>query len=336
MNNTTLYQTNHKRSSASEFRARGREKLRGKWGVAILAAVLAGLLGASIGIASFSGVFTTSSDGPDLNVEYESLQSLLDQSPQEFFTTLFGGDVLAETGIDPFVVLAVILASVLLGLLFSLAFSLFIGSPVTLGYNRFHLALADGEKPKIESLFSFFKICFGKSVLLRLLHSLLLSVVPTVTSIVALLVGWLCLRPTMHDALAAETMREALQMLAIPALLAVLLAAFLLIAGGLLGCLISFRYAFCYMVLAEYPSLSAVDALRNSARLMQGNKWRLFCLSLSFLGWAILCVFSCGIGLLWLLPYENAAFTEFYCEIANRSAADEIEFPSLNPEDYYA
>ena len=47
-----------------------------------------------------------------------------------------------------------------------------------------------------------------------------------------------------------------------------------------------------------------------------GNRWRLFCLHVSFIGWAILCAFTLGIGNLWLNPYKNAATATFYREVS--------------------
>lgn len=45
---------------------------------------------------------------------------------------------------------------------------------------------------------------------------------------------------------------------------------------------------------------------------MDGYKWRYFLLNLSFIGWGILCIFTLGIGLLWLIPYINTSLAEFY------------------------
>lgn len=53
-----------------------------------------------------------------------------------------------------------------------------------------------------------------------------------------------------------------------------------------------------------------------SEKMMAGNKWRLFCLQFSFIGWQILCILSLGIGFLWLTPYMNAATAAFYDEIS--------------------
>ena len=50
--------------------------------------------------------------------------------------------------------------------------------------------------------------------------------------------------------------------------------------------------------------------------MMNGNKWRLFCLHWSFIGWDILCIFTLGIGNLWLIPYKQAATAAFYREVS--------------------
>ena len=59
-----------------------------------------------------------------------------------------------------------------------------------------------------------------------------------------------------------------------------------------------------------------------SMQMMKGNKWRLFCLQLSFIGWAILCVLTLGIGYLWLNPYMNAAIAAFYDEVSREEVVD--------------
>lgn len=37
---------------------------------------------------------------------------------------------------------------------------------------------------------------------------------------------------------------------------------------------------------------------------------------MSFIGWYILAALSLGIGFLWLVPYSNAAYAEFYRTLA--------------------
>ena len=69
--------------------------------------------------------------------------------------------------------------------------------------------------------------------------------------------------------------------------------------------------------------------------LMKGNKWRYFCLQFSFTGWLLLSCCTCGIGFLFVSPYMYAASTAFYNEVSGRDTAKEVEFPSLNPDDYF-
>jgi len=49
---------------------------------------------------------------------------------------------------------------------------------------------------------------------------------------------------------------------------------------------------------------------------MEGNRFRLFCLEFSFIGWSILCAFTLGIGNLWLTPYRQVATAAFYREVS--------------------
>ena len=92
----------------------------------------------------------------------------------------------------------------------------------------------------------------------------------------------------------------------------VLLWSLLFIIPGIVA---AYRYAMTPYILAGNPELTASEAIDRSKALMDGNKWRLFCLSFSFIGWSILCGFTLGIGYLWLTPYEQAANGAFYRDI---------------------
>ena len=68
-------------------------------------------------------------------------------------------------------------------------------------------------------------------------------------------------------------------------------------------------------ILADDPSLTANQAITRSRKLMDGHKWELFVLSLTFIGWEILGALCLGIGLLWVTPYKNAAYAAFYRQL---------------------
>ncbi len=95
----------------------------------------------------------------------------------------------------------------------------------------------------------------------------------------------------------------------------ILLWALLLIIPGIIAAI---RYSMCFYILADHPEMGIMEALNESKRMMRGNKWKFFCLNLSFIGWGLLCLLTLGIGALWLLPYLEVSVIAFY-DIANGS-----------------
>ena len=116
------------------------------------------------------------------------------------------------------------------------------------------------------------------------------------------------------------------------------------------GIVKAFSYAMTPYILAENPDMTATEAITASRRLMDGNKFRLFCLGFSFIGWKLLCavpvlaavlavtgklmaggsvaallwLIPSGIpsfaGSLFLTPYMEAAYAAFYREITAEAA----------------
>ena len=106
-----------------------------------------------------------------------------------------------------------------------------------------------------------------------------------------------------------------------------------------------FSYAMTPYILSEDPSMTANEAITESKEIMDGNKWRLFCLWFSFIGWDILCGLPSGFlagiimvsaafsgnvaALIWIFPamipsaiamyfvaaYKEAATAAFYNDI---------------------
>lgn len=78
------------------------------------------------------------------------------------------------------------------------------------------------------------------------------------------------------------------------------------------GIMKAFSYALTPYIIMDEPELTARQAITRSCEIMQGRRWKLFCLSLSFIGWGILSLLTFGIGFLWLAPYMNASVAAFY------------------------
>lgn len=92
------------------------------------------------------------------------------------------------------------------------------------------------------------------------------------------------------------------------------------------GIMASYSYAMTGYILAEHPELTASEAIAQSKDMMAGNRWRLFCLQFSFIGWDILCALTLGIGNLALRPYRHAAEAAFYRELCGGTVPEDEEY----------
>lgn len=81
------------------------------------------------------------------------------------------------------------------------------------------------------------------------------------------------------------------------------------------GIIKAYSYAMTPYILDENPELSASEAIHRSRMMMQGHKFDLFWLQLSFIGWFLLCIVTAGIALLWVTPYYYTAQAAFYEEV---------------------
>ena len=81
------------------------------------------------------------------------------------------------------------------------------------------------------------------------------------------------------------------------------------------GIIAAYRYSMATYIMAENPNMQATDAIERSKALMDGHKGDLFCLDLSFIGWALLASLTLGILNIWLLPYIAQSNIAFFQEI---------------------
>ena len=81
---------------------------------------------------------------------------------------------------------------------------------------------------------------------------------------------------------------------------------------GIGGVILNYAYAMVPYLLRDYPELGVREALRTSKQMMKGHKWDLFVLDLSFIGWFFVCILTFGIGVLWVIPYQETTRAAFY------------------------
>lgn len=236
---------------ATDFRRIARNALTGRWMVAVIAGLIASLLGA------------VPSNGPEININLgdSGADVGFEFAGQEIFTS--------GTGWNPHLTGFLIgsAALILIAALVMIVVFFILGSVVETGYARFNLDLVDRQKePEISTLFGYF--------------------------------------PHWSTMVAARFLQG----------LYVFLWSLLLIIPGIVA---GYSYAMTSYILAEHPELTASEAIQQSKRMMSGNRFRLFCLQFSFIGWDLLCTLTLGVGNLWLSPYKQAATAAFYREVSD-------------------
>ena len=95
------------------------------------------------------------------------------------------------------------------------------------------------------------------------------------------------------------------------------------------GIVKSYAYSMAFFIKHDHPEYDWKMCLDESQRYMKGYKWQLFCLDFSFIGWILLSILTCGIGMLWVVPYQFAAHANFY---ENLRAIYEPDAPAAETE----
>ncbi len=92
----------------------------------------------------------------------------------------------------------------------------------------------------------------------------------------------------------------------------------------------SLSYFCTKYILADSPNVGAIEALTLSKKMMDGYKWKLFVLGLTFIGWVLLSQLTIGILYIFYTgPYMGAAFAGFYDEVKLAAKQKGIEGAEL-------
>ena len=79
------------------------------------------------------------------------------------------------------------------------------------------------------------------------------------------------------------------------------------------GIIKAYSYRLVPYIMSENPEMNFRDAQAESARLMNGNKWKTFVLDLSFIGWDILSIFTWGLlEIFFVAPYKASTDAALY------------------------
>lgn len=96
-------------------------------------------------------------------------------------------------------------------------------------------------------------------------------------------------------------------------------AEIIVLATGLVTRIITYliliSFSQMYYVYLDSPDKNIKFFIKESFRLMKGNRWKLICFYISMIGWWILGILSLGVGFLWIIPYQNVSLACFYRSI---------------------
>ena len=188
-------------------------------------------------------------------------------------------------------------AGITIGFIISFIIVLF-GTILTVGQCSFYLNVACEQPYQFSDLFTGFKIHPNKTIITQFIIQLL-TILPIIPSIIVMFIT---------TAFYAHNI-----------IISFLVACLLLIVGVGVSWWISLRYSQVYYLLLDFPDYSAKELLKMSWKLMKGNVGRLLYIQVSFIPMTLAGLLSCGIGLLFVLPYQNMTYTLFYLDLISES-----------------
>jgi len=90
------------------------------------------------------------------------------------------------------------------------------------------------------------------------------------------------------------------------------------------GIIKAYSYRMVPYILADNPDLGHKRALQLSQQMTDGEKWDIFILDLSFLGWYILGAMVLGIGVFFVQPYYDSTNAELYLKLRENAIKNNL------------
>jgi len=180
---------------------------------------------------------------------------------------------------DTFTYILLSIAVIILKLLFSL---------FTAGITKIFLNISHQQKASLNDLFYAFSHRPDKVIIINFLLGLL---------------GLVCMLPSIVLFVAGYILDD---------FLFLSLGGLLCVVGIVAIIILTLNYSQVFFLYLDHPETDCLTLLRESRRLMNGNKRRYFYLLFSFTGLILLGTMSYSIGLLWVTPYMGVTEALFY------------------------
>lgn len=185
----------------------------------------------------------------------------------------------------------------------------------TAGEALVYLKIACHNFPAVSDLFYYFRSPYAERGTKVVRVQLVLSAVSVVCALPYNYVGKL-LTGSMMDSILTPARQPADGLPFDPVLF--LLYAILLVAGCFVKIFVQLLFSQVYYLMLDFPEYTAPELLRLAPRLIKGHKARLFYIMISFVPLTLLCLLSCGIGYLWIYPYMQMTYANFYLDLIQK------------------
>jgi uncharacterized membrane protein len=217
------------------------------------------------------------------------------------------------------VVWAVIAAIVLGIVVFAALFRLLLLNPLAVGCNGFFVDNSQGQA-EFSAIAAPFRTGWKRIVKTMFLRDLLLFIWILPSALLAA-GSVLYTMKRVHDVLSGAHQELVFLEFLTPMMLVAALAAIPAFVKA-------YSYRLVPYLLAADPDASGNDAITLSRVMMNGHKFHAFLLDLSFLGWYILGIFTCGLlYIFFVFPYKASANAELYLALASPSSPESAPSP---------
>ena len=112
----------------------------------------------------------------------------------------------------------------------------------------------------------------------------------------------------------------------------VIIAVLSVLTLGIAGVIFSYAYRMVPYLMYDYPELTPREAMKISREMMRGQKWNLFVLDLTFIGWILLAICTAGVGMLFVQPYMLTARAAFYEDLKSEKLIEDTDEPTATTE----
>lgn len=172
-----------------------------------------------------------------------------------------------------------------------------LGAFLSIGFRRYTLKVYRGHESRYTDVFSGFTKTGVKAFLSEFLSGIMVGAVTCAAVLVILSVSFIVFA-LVDDIFVAVVSGIVLTILALIPIY-----------------MLYYSFIFSIYIIHDDDNSGIAEAVFKSYRMMKGNKWGLFKVDLSFMGWFILCTFTLGFAGIYVFPYLYTVRGGYYEEI---------------------